>query len=244
MAGLGASEVDALPSISGVEIANPEWSIIMTPEGYSDVALDKRPGFDGREYLSGEWAAAVKYSGSAGPIWLRKTWGFPCWDTNSNFTVVDPVGIDTPQTNSDDFLRFISRISNGVLEITIRYEMVDTATGIEQGDERASAEGDGGSTTSSRYVLRQTYVVRNISGGALSEICFYHFLHGLTSGVSLYDDRDYGGPMAAYHFDNTQHGSSLSLNTTTGEIFSHLDTVCMHAMDVPTAIECGYYGVE
>jgi hypothetical protein len=98
--------------------------------------------------------------------------------------------------------------------------------------------------TSDRYVLVQTYSVKNISSGALEGVRFYHFLHGLKSGVSIYDDRDYGGAMGSYRYDNTQKGTSSSFNSITGEIVSHADTVCMHAMDLPSAFECGYYGKE
>jgi len=237
----------ALPSIPGVAIENPDWAILMTPEGYSDVALDRREGFVGREYLSGEWGAAIHYAGGAspsGPIWLRGQWGFPCWTTNSNFSVLDPIGFDAPAQNGDGFARLVSRIGNGDVEITIRYEMIDTVTGIAQGEVPASDGGGGSSVTSNRYVLRQTYEVENVSGGPLSGVEMYQFLHGLESGTSVYDDRAYGGAMSAYRHDNTQRGTSRSFKSTTDEIFSHDDIVAMHAMAVPTAIECGYYGVE
>lgn len=35
-------------------VANPHWNITMTDGGYSDFLLDNTPGFQGREYLSGE----------------------------------------------------------------------------------------------------------------------------------------------------------------------------------------------
>ncbi|MGB6221014.1 hypothetical protein, partial [Haloferula sp.] len=62
---LSPLRMDAQPSVPGVGIVNLNWAIIMTPEGYSDVAVDNRPGFEGREYLSREWAAAVFYTGGA-----------------------------------------------------------------------------------------------------------------------------------------------------------------------------------
>lgn len=243
--GLSSLPLAAEQSIPAVAIGNPNWAILMTPEGYSDVALDNRPGFQGREYLSGEWAASIFYTGGSnpsGPIWLRKVWAFPCWDTNSNFTVDQVIAGDTPPFNSDGFQRFYSRISNGDLEITMRYEMIDTTTGIDQGDEKEGTGGAGSSTTSDRYVFVQKYEVKNLSGGGLSNVRFYHFLHGLKTGLSLYDDRVYGGPMSAYRYDNTQKGTSLSLHKVTSEIYLHADTVCMHAMDLPSAFECGYYG--
>jgi len=52
---------------SGFPIANPHWVILLTDWGYADLALDQTPGFVGREYLSGEWAAAVLYTGGQNP---------------------------------------------------------------------------------------------------------------------------------------------------------------------------------
>ena len=64
----GFSFAAALPSfaeqsVPATLIANAEWGALMTPEGYSDVVLDLRPGFEGREYLSGEWGAAICFDG-------------------------------------------------------------------------------------------------------------------------------------------------------------------------------------
>jgi hypothetical protein len=99
-------------------------------------------------------------------------------------------------------------------------------------------------TLSDRYVLMQSYSVKNISGGPLGKVRFYHFLHGLKTGISLYDNRPYPGKLSEYRYDNTQRGTSLAFNRITDEIFSLEDTVCMHAMDVPAEIECDYYGKE
>jgi hypothetical protein len=151
---------------------------------------------------------------------------------------------DMPPMNSDGFNRFLSKITNGDVEITIRYEMLDTLTGIAQGIEPAGSGEPGTSTTGDRYVFMQTYSVKNVSGGNLNNVRFYQFLHGLNSGTSLYDNRDYGGPMGAYRFDNAQTGNTRSFNLVTGEIFTHEDTVCMHSMEAPSAFECGYYGRE
>ena len=123
------------------------------------------------------------------------------------------------------------------------YEMIDTGTGIDQGDAPASAGDPGARTTSSRYVFRQTYLVKNVSGGQLSGIRFYQFLHGLESGISLYDNRNYDGEMGTYHFDNTQKGSKPGFDGTTNEIYTHEDTITMHSMVAPSAFECGNYGI-
>jgi hypothetical protein len=72
---------------SGFPLPNDNWSVLVTPTGYLDLIIDGRPGFDGREYLSGEWAPAVGYDGH-GPIWLERQHVFPDWVTNSDFTTV------------------------------------------------------------------------------------------------------------------------------------------------------------
>ena len=67
-------------------IANPNWNITLTDFGYSDFLLDNTPGFQGREYLSGEWGAAVGYQISGGatvtPQWLEPHFVYPDWTTN------------------------------------------------------------------------------------------------------------------------------------------------------------------
>lgn len=244
------------PSAPGVPIesADSEWEIIVTPEGYSDLLLDKRPGFLGREYLSGEWAAAIHYEGGSNPteaIWFRKTWAFPCWDSNSNFSVVKPV---TPITTEPDpsvqgaFLitSAESIIKNDDVEITILYEMVDSGegNGIAQGDEPISSEA-GNFTRSTRHFLRQTYTVKNISGGPLTNVKFYQFLHGLHSTVALQDHRLYTGlPFEEYRYDSTQRGTTKGFESDTGEIFEHDDVLTMHARQEPSAFEVGEFGVE
>jgi hypothetical protein len=55
-----------------------------------DLALDQRPGFDGREYLSGEWAAAISFNGGP-PMWLTPWMLFPHWPTGFTFVELVPV---------------------------------------------------------------------------------------------------------------------------------------------------------
>jgi hypothetical protein len=65
----------------GLTLANQHWNITLTDAGYSDYLLDNTPGFEGREYLSGEWGAAVGYTVEGGavvsPLWLEKQSGSP-----------------------------------------------------------------------------------------------------------------------------------------------------------------------
>ena len=51
----------ALAQTTTLTLGNPAWNVTLTDYGYSDFLLDNTPGFQGREYLSGEWGAAVSY---------------------------------------------------------------------------------------------------------------------------------------------------------------------------------------
>ncbi|MGZ5002451.1 MAG: hypothetical protein ACXWBM_04590, partial [Chthoniobacterales bacterium] len=49
-----------------LQLANPNLNITLTSFGYADLLFDNTPGFEGREYLSGEWGAAISYDVSGG----------------------------------------------------------------------------------------------------------------------------------------------------------------------------------
>lgn len=246
---LATADLRAQLVSSGYSVSNPDWEILVTHYGYADLALDRREGFKGREYLSGEWAGALVYQGGknpAGPVWLQPQWLYPDWLSNSDFQVVTEFGVATPQNpaNEDGFTVYRSVISNGDVEITIFYEMRDTETGIEQGGTPAGEGGTGNSLTSNRYVFHQTHVIRNISGGSLTGVRFFQLLHGLEMTHSLFDNRDYGGPYGEYRFDITQRGESYSFNSNTREVVLHDDVIAFHARHQPTRWENGYYGIE
>lgn len=161
-----------------VFLANPNWNITLSPAGYADVLFDNTPGFEGREYLSGEWAAAVSYSGGKGggtvsPTWLEKEFLFPDWTTNSNFTYGATPFSNVVKDAQDNIIGATSTISNPDLRVDIRYEMVDTVTGMKIGTVAASSP-TGGALDSNRYVLKQTYTVTNISGATITRACYAH----------------------------------------------------------------------
>jgi len=235
-----------LPSTGGHPVSNPEWQILPTDWGYADLAFDLRPGFSGREYLSGEWAAAVHYTGGQNPtnaIWFQPQWFFPDWVSDSNFGVQTNF-ISTGTVNANGFTIYRSTITNKDLRVTMTYEMLDSTNGIPQGMTPKSAGGASSNTLSSRYIFRQTYRVTNISGSTLNNLKFYQFLHGLQTAVSVYDDRLYAGAMSNYQYDNTQWGQSYSFNSTNGQIFLHKDTIAFHSKVLPSAYEVGYYGKQ
>jgi hypothetical protein len=57
--GAGLLTVGRPANAQSLTLGNPDWNITLTDYGYSDFLLDNTPGFEGREYLSGEW----------GPLW-------------------------------------------------------------------------------------------------------------------------------------------------------------------------------
>jgi hypothetical protein len=87
----------------GLTRANPHWNITLTDSGYSDLLLANTPGFEGREYLSDEWGAAVgdtTGSGTVTPKWLDPLWAYPDRATNSTFSVITPIHL-TDAPNAD-----------------------------------------------------------------------------------------------------------------------------------------------
>ncbi len=186
-------------------LGNPDWEIIISSFGYSDILNDLTSGSEGREYLSGEWGAAVAYtlseSGPVPPTWLEPYFLFPDWITNSDFEEISPI-----EHTSDNADSAASTIANDHLEIEQTFEMVDTVFGLPLGLIPATGSSEGESVRSSRYALRHTYHITNISGETITDLNLFQLLHGLQSEVSLYDDRPYPGPYQEYRYTTTQIG--------------------------------------
>lgn len=247
---LGAAWMLASPGgavAQGITLANPHWNITLTDFGYSDFLLDNTPGFEGREYLSGEWGAAVAYqvSGQAAvpPRWLEPQFLYPDWPTGSPFHVVAGFPA-TPALNPDGLPIAESVIANSDLEITLRFEMLDTIVGTPMGITPASAAGDGQAIASSRYVLKQTATVRNISGAPLSNLQFFQFLHGLQSQWGVYDNRMHAGPLAEFQYDTTLAGVDAWASGPGSSSAGLEDYIGFHGNLAPTAFEIGHYGIE
>lgn len=227
-------------------LANPNWSITLTDSGYSDYLIDNTPGFEGREYLSGEWGAAVGYTvgnSSKSPRWLEANFVYPDWNTNSDFVVIMPITLTS--SNADGLPIAQSVIANDDLEITLRYEMIDTVTGMPLGVVADSAAGAGNSVSSNRYVLNQSYTVKNISGKTVSNLQIFQLLHGLTSQHGVFDSRLYSGRFSNYRFDATLAGVDVGTIGADGSSASGLeDYISFSATTLPSAFEIGHYGIE
>lgn len=227
----------------GLTLANPQWNITLTDSGFSDFLLDNTPGFEGREYLSGEWGAAIGYQVSGGASvtaqWLEPKFLYPDWTTNSTFTVVSP--LTQTALNADNLPIAESVIANPDLRITQRFEMLDTVTGTPMGTRAASAAGAGGFAHSNRYVMKHTYTVKNLTGAAVSNVRLFQLLHGLNSQRGVYDNRVYSGPLGNFNHDTTLAGVDA---WATGAGAGLEDFIAFHAAAAPTAHEIGYYGIE
>jgi hypothetical protein len=234
---VGAAQADY--AWNWFNLSNPNWDISVTDYGYSDYLLDHTPGFEGREYLSGEWGAAVGYQSqghTVSPTWLEPRFSFPDWDTNSNFTVLQHM-TDTGLT-PQGLPSARSVISNGALEITQDLMFVDSVTGVAMGRVGASVGGAGSSLSSNRYVLMQSYTFRNVSGQSLDNLQYFQLLHGLHSQAGTYDNRAYGGALGEYRYDVTLGGVDQS---SSGGQF---DYIGFHSKVAPSAVEIGRYGIE
>lgn len=237
---------------SGFPLMNRKFQILVSPYGYSDSLLDRRYGFKGREYLSGEWAAAVYYQGghlSAATRWLTPMFVFPDFLTmGPNYGVELGFHIPNPliPTNIYGFTNYQSIITNGDLRITISYEMIDLGTNaslqLPIGLVAKSVGGAGSYLFSGRYVFKQTYKLANISGNTLNNVRFSQFLHTLEGTWGVYDDRSYGGGMPDYHHTVTLQGTSRSFNSKTLETVEHIDTVAFSARMAPWSYEMGLFG--
>ncbi|MBI1397813.1 MAG: PEP-CTERM sorting domain-containing protein [Betaproteobacteria bacterium] len=220
-------------------LTNPNWEIFVSDYGYSDYLGDHTPGFEGREYLSGEWGAAVGYSNGAttvSPTWLERNFIYPDWTTNSTFSVITPLNVNS--FNADGLPIADSLIANGDISIGQRLEIVDTRVGTPMGTSPASAGGAGSAILSNRYVMMQTYTITNLTESTLDNLQFFQLLHGLNAQAGVYDDRAYTGAMSDYRYDVTLRG--VDDTSSTGQF----DYIGFHSNVAPTAFEIGHYGIE
>lgn len=219
-------------------LTGPDWEISLSDAGYSDYLLDLTPTFSGREYLSGEWGAAVGYSvGSSvqAPTWLEPEFSFPDWTTNSDFAVVQPMTLG--DSNSQGLPTASSILENGALRVTQNVQIIETLIGTPMGLSPAST-GAGASIRSNRYVLLQTYTFTNLTSDTLVNLQMFQLLHGLNAVSGVYDNRPYAGPLSQYQYDITLQGSDPSSGG------GQYDYIGFHSQLAPSAFELGHFGIE
>jgi len=213
---LGVS-IPKAEAVGPVTFSNPDWYIDITDFGYSDILYYNDP-FP-HEMISGEWGAAVRYESASASTWLEPNWIYPNWTTNSNFWAT--TGISVTGTNVDGLPVGQSVIRNNELEITIDYEMLKTdgtPMGLDPANPNAvSGVGVPPPVISNRYVLEQTYTIKNITDRILYDLEFYQFLHShpgsseSATNYGVYDDELYsvGASLESYRYDITQYGTNM-----------------------------------
>jgi hypothetical protein len=147
-------------------------AIYLDDFGYSDGLFYTHHAVPSHELLSGEWAAAILYDGiaSAGPMWLTHSFVCPDWQTNSTFSVVQPMSPSGPNQ-----VHSIIQNANDLLQIEIIATMVCSQTEMGISPDPAF----GSYIASDSCILKQDYVITNLSpDSAIRNIYFYQFLHG------------------------------------------------------------------
>lgn len=237
---------------SGIPIINPKVQLLVNEYGYSDSMLDRRQKFLDREYLSGEWAAAVYCEGGNLPPvtrWLTDWFVYPDFETPApHFTSkYDPPFLNYGP-NSHGFDVFGSTVMNADLEIAMTYETLDLGQDMSGrlalGMTPQGAGGTGSFLPSQRYVFRQSYTIKNISGLNLGNVRFHQFLHTLYGDSGRYDARDYGGGLPGYRHGVTLQGKSFGFNMQTDETVEHTDTLAMKFQLPPSGYELGAFGLK
>jgi hypothetical protein len=243
---LGAAFGSTGRANASATLLNPDWEITVTDFGYSDLLFYNAPPFPGQyihEMLSGEWAGAIGYDGlgiADAAMWLEPSFEYPTWVTNSGFSVTTPL-TDLSDPDSDSLPEWFSVISNGTVEIRIDFDMEDTVTGTPMGKR------DGQFVVSNRYVMLQTYTLKNISGSTLTGIRLYQMMHAHpandeTADVrAVYDPDPHPGPLSAFRYDITQFSENTGDPSGGPTGFSFRDHVGFSSMLAPSDWGLGHY---
>ena len=183
------------------QIQPPYFFAKIDSAGYSDwIWYGESPDHphDYHELLCGEWATAIYYEGigtkvidsnnlelGSEAMWLTNKFIFPDWFTNSDFLISsetpslawDDPNNPTPQNDTGKTV-----IVNGQVEVTVDLEIVDLnsiAGGVRSPmSYRCPGIGNVLYRDSDRYVMLQTYTVRNIKTETLKKNRRVHSLSG------------------------------------------------------------------
>jgi len=225
------------------ELNCPYWLMLFDSAGYMDITFwypSSRHPFAAHEMMTGDWAAAVSYSGlneTNTAEWLTDSFIIPSFSTGSSFTFGshsvsndpnNPVWTDVGQpsgyvpgsnsysigsTGNDTGW---SEIDDDKLEITIHYEVVD----LEPNNWSPISFIDNNGTAyakSERYVILQTYVFRNIHATEnISDLEFYQMLHGHPGTPGAYSLETSGSYDTTPFVDDLENYTPFDSNHQTG----------------------------
>lgn len=224
------------------------------PSGYSDGwywgRTSRHPQYS-HEMLSGEFGAAIFYDGihNNHANWLTDFFSYPDWspDTNFNKDMTFYYNSDSQQWQSwrvwNNNRNAQSRIYDPNIQITIDYHITDLGT-----DGNVAIpfypQGYSGSdvpyVASDRYILFQTYNIKNTTQNNITGVKFYQMLVGLveypfgnTTKSSTYSYKKFPGQLKDYHYAITQWNY--------GDPNYHVDWISFASNVEPTWIENGFY---
>ena len=266
---INSTSIAAYPSASSLTLDCPYFYSTLDAAGYSDVIYwggnTINHPHDFHEVLSGEWGSAIFYDNIASEpnaTWLTDSFVFPGWTTNSDFQIsASPSEWDDPNNPVNGYDTGQSKIINAQVEVTIDYEIADLNAVLGLGDDSWSpmglkdANGTYGHVKSDRYLLLQTYTIKNIKpSGNVTELRFYQLLHshgaddyGPTVYAS-YSPANYSDPLADYipwnpvhevgnfHYDFTQWN-----NLDEKETADHVDWVGFSCTVEPDVFDVNFY---
>jgi hypothetical protein len=192
-------------------------------------------------------------------MWLTNMFFYPNWYTYCDFSTVDATGgwhntnNPSPENNTGH-----TEIENDQVRIEIDYEVVDLGQGNWSPLACWYEETHSGYVKSDRYIMLQTYTIRNITGETLTGLEFYQMLHSHGADDygpvirSVYENYLYDDPLENYtpynpvhtmgnfRYDITQWnnpGDPLSDPHST----SHRDWIGFSTAREPDVFENGYY---
>lgn len=202
--------------------------------GYSDwiwYGLSPTHDYQYHEMLSGEWASAIYYDGiDTGIIdpndpehkqyamWLTDEFIYPDWTTNSNFIVPDPLSClawQDPNNPVPEINTSKTVIANDEVEITVDMELVDLEQVSPGARSPMSYRFPNNSSSyyvnSERYVMLQTYTIRNLKTEPLENLEFYQMLQAhpadekAAAVYSAYETYPFMDPLEYYTPRNPVH---------------------------------------
>jgi hypothetical protein len=227
------------------------------PSGYSDGwywGWTSRHKKYSHETLSGEWAAAIYYNGihNNKANWLETYFRFPYWHPDTNFREDANFyyNQDIPQWQSwrvwNNHLNAQSRVYDPNIQITIDYRITDLGAdgnvAIPFYPQNYS-DSNVPYVESDRYLLIQTYNIKNTTQQNMTGVEFYQMLVGLveypfgnTTKSSTYSYKKFPGLLKGYNYAITQWNYGDPNNPQ-----DHVDWISFASNIEPTWIENGFY---